>query len=317
MKVTWHFPSANGAAALPWRGQHDASSRAVPMDIDLARTFLEIVRLGSLMAAAEKLHVTQTAITARVQKLESHLNCKLFVRNRTGARLTPDGEAFILFANQLVQTWDAARRDLPLPDGYHHVLRIGAQMSLCNPLMLNWVREIKRVIPDHALQAEVKDDDVLMKDVERGVLDAALVYQPAYWPGVQVEELLEEKLILVRVVDRPEPYVYIDWGPAFRQQHDDAMPERSKAAVAFNLGPFALQYILDNGGSGYFRTRVVQSYLDRGIVERVPMAPEFSYPTYLIYSRDNPSPTLQQACDLLRDIVEQEGDWSQRWDPLI
>jgi len=286
------------------------------MDIDLARTFLEIVRLGSLMAAAEKLHVTQTAITARVQKLESHLNCKLFVRNRTGARLTPDGEAFILFANQLVQTWDAARRDLPLPDGYHHVLRIGAQMSLCNPLMLNWVREIKRVIPDHALQAEVKDDDVLMKDVERGVLDAALVYQPAYWPGVQVEELLEEKLILVRVVDRPEPYVYIDWGPAFRQQHDDAMPERSKAAVAFNLGPFALQYILDNGGSGYFRTRVVQSYLDRGIVERVPMAPEFSYPTYLIYSRDNPSPTLQQACDLLRDIVKHEGDWSQRWDPL-
>jgi DNA-binding transcriptional LysR family regulator len=296
---------------------HDARHRAVSMDIDLARTFLEIVRLGSLMAAAEQLHVTQTAITARVQKLESHLNCKLFVRNRTGARLTPDGEAFILFANQLVQTWDAARRDLPLPDGYHHVLRIGAQMSLCNPLLLSWVREIKRVIPDHALHAEVKDDDVLMKDVERGVLDAALVYQPAYWPGVQVEELLEEKLILVQVVGRPEPYVYIDWGPAFRRQHDDAMPERSKAAVAFNLGPFALQYILDNGGSGYFRTRVVQSYLDRGIVERVPMAPEFSYPTYLIYSRDNPSPTLQPACDLLRDIVKQEGDWSQRWDPLI
>jgi LysR family transcriptional regulator, flagellar master operon regulator len=156
-----------------------------------------------------------------------------------------------------------------------------------------------------------------MKDVERGVLDAALVYQPAYWPGVQVEELLEEKLILVRVVGRPDPYVYIDWGPAFRQQHDVAMPEKSKAAVAFNLGPFALQYILDNGGSGYFRTRVVQSWLDRGIVERVPLAPEFSYPTYLIYSRDNPSPTLQQACDLLRDIVKQDGDWSQRWDPLI
>ena len=38
-----------------------------PMDIDLARTFLEIVRCGSLAAAAEKLHVTQTAITARVQ----------------------------------------------------------------------------------------------------------------------------------------------------------------------------------------------------------------------------------------------------------
>jgi DNA-binding transcriptional LysR family regulator len=287
------------------------------MDIDLARTFLEIVRHGSLMAAAQKLHVTQTAITARVQKLESHLNCTLFIRNRTGARLTSDGEAFVVFANQLVQTWDAARRDLPLPDGYRHVLRIGAQMSLCNPLMLSWVREISTSIPEYALHSEVRDGDVLMRDVERGALDAALVYQPAYWPGLQVEELLEEKLILVCVVGRPEPYVYIDWGPEFRQQHDAAMPEKSKAAVGFNLGPLALQYILDNGGSGYFRTRVVQSYVDRGVLERVPMAPEFSYPTYLVYSRNNHSAVLPKAFALLRKIALQEGDWSQRWDPLI
>jgi DNA-binding transcriptional LysR family regulator len=287
------------------------------MDIDLARTFLEIVRLGSLMAAAEKLHVTQTAITARVQKLESHLNCTLFIRNRTGAKLTSDGEAFVVFANQLVQTWDAARRELPLPDGYRHVLRVGAEMSLCNPLMLSWVSEIRKAIPDYALHSEVKEGDELMKDIERGVLDAALVYQPAYWPSLQVEELLEEKLILVRVVGKPEPYVYIDWGPEFRRQHDAAMPEKSKAAVAFNLGPFALQYILDNGGAGYFRTRVVQTWLDRGIVERVPLAPEFSYPTYLVYSRDNPSSTLRRAFELLREIAKENGDWSQRWDPLI
>ena len=44
------------------------------MDIELARTFLEITRCGSLAAAAEKLHVTQTAITARVKNLESQLN---------------------------------------------------------------------------------------------------------------------------------------------------------------------------------------------------------------------------------------------------
>jgi DNA-binding transcriptional LysR family regulator len=99
------------------------------MDIDLARTFLEIVRHGSLAAAAEKLHVTQTAITARVQKLESQLGSTLFVRNRAGARLTPNGEAFVVYANQLVETWEAARRDLPLPEGYRDVLHIGGEVS--------------------------------------------------------------------------------------------------------------------------------------------------------------------------------------------
>ncbi|MBF3232891.1 LysR family transcriptional regulator, partial [Pseudomonas aeruginosa] len=43
------------------------------MDIDLARTFLEIARSGSFVAAAERLHLTQTAVTARIQNLEGQL----------------------------------------------------------------------------------------------------------------------------------------------------------------------------------------------------------------------------------------------------
>ena len=287
------------------------------MDIDLARTFLEIVRSGSLAAAAEKLHVTQTAITARVQKLESQLASTLFVRNRAGARLTADGEAFVVYANQLVQTWEAARRDLPLPDGYRNVLHIGGEVSLCNPLMLNWARALREHIPGHALRTEIRDGEHLLRQLELGVLDAALVYQPQYWPRLQVEQLLEEKLILVRLVARPEPYVYVDWGEDFRRQHDAALPERARAALSFNLGPLALQYLLENGGSGYFRTRVVQSYLDSGVMERVPKAPEFSYPTYLVYSRDRDSATLLQASELLRALVWADNDWAQRWDPMI
>ncbi|MGE8064109.1 LysR family transcriptional regulator [Pseudomonas sp. NPDC089569] len=286
------------------------------MDIDLARTFLEIVRHGSLAAAAEKLHVTQTAITARVQKLENQLGSTLFVRNRAGARLTRNGEAFVVYANQLVETWEAARRDLPLPEGYHNVLHIGGEVSLCNPLMLGWAGALREKIPGHALRMEIRDGENLLRQLELGVLDAALVYQPEYWPGLQVEQVLEEKLILVRLPGRADPYVYVDWGPGFRRQHDAALPEKSRAALSFNLGPLALQYILENGGSGYFRTRVVHSYLQSGALELVPRAPEFSYPTYLVYSRDRDSPTLQRAFEVLREVIESDGDWSQRWDPL-
>lgn len=97
------------------------------MDIDQARTFTEIVRCGSLVAAAERLFVSQTAISARVQRLEQQLGCQLFIRSRNGATLTSDGEAFIIYANQMVQTWEAARRDLPLPQGCQQVLHVGAR----------------------------------------------------------------------------------------------------------------------------------------------------------------------------------------------
>ncbi|WDH50414.1 LysR family transcriptional regulator [Pseudomonas chlororaphis] len=287
------------------------------MDIDLARTFLQIVRSGSLIAAAERLHLTQTAISARVQNLEGQLNCKLFVRNRAGARLTADGEAFIVYANQLVQTWEAAQRDLPLLAGYHNVLHIGGEVSLCNPLMLNWVRRLRQAIPSHAVRSQIAEGASLQRQLELGVLDAALVFQPVYGPGLQVEQLLEEKLILVRLAGRPEPYVYIDWGEDFRRQHDAALPDQAKAAVGFNLGPLALQFILEGGGSGYFRTRVVQSYLDSGVLERVEKAPEFNFPTYLLYARERDSAQLQQAFEVLREVIASDTDWSQRWDPMI
>jgi DNA-binding transcriptional LysR family regulator len=287
------------------------------MDIDLARTFLEIVRGGSFIAASQRMHVTQTAITARIQSLESQLGCKLFVRNRAGAKLTADGEVFVVHANQMVLTWEAAQRDLPLVKGYHNILHVGGEVSLCNPLMLNWVRALREGISTHAVRADVGDAQRLLHQLEVGTLDAALVYQPSYWPSLQVEELLEEKLIQVYLPAKPEPYIYIDWGEAFRRQHDAALPEKAKASLGFNLGPLALQYILEHGGSGYFRTRVVQSYLDSGVLARVEKAPEFSYPTYLVYSRERDSAVLQQAFALLREVVRSDTDWSQRWDPMI
>ncbi len=282
------------------------------MDIDLARTFLEIIRSGSFIAAAERLHITQTAVTARVRSLEAQLGCRLFIRNRAGARLTSDGERFVAYANQLVQTWEAARRDLPLPSGYDKLLALGAEVSLCNPLMLAWVKQLRQALPDHAVRSEVASDSELQNRLDLGVLDAALVHQPEYRAGLQVEQLLEEKLIQVVHSYEPDPYLYVDWGPAFRSQHDRALPAHIRAAVSFSLGPLALQYLVQHGGRGYFRTRVVQRYLDEGVLKRVEQAPEFSYPVYLVYSRAAESAPLRRAIQLLRDVADEEYDWS-RW----
>lgn len=286
------------------------------MDIDLARTFLEIIRSGSFIATAERLHITQTAVTARIHNLEGQLSCRLFVRNRAGARLTADGERFASYARQLVQTWEAARRDLPLPRGYGELLTLGAEVSLCNPLMLAWVQRLRQALPGHALRSEVASDSELKHKLELGALDAALVHQPEYRPGLQVEQLLEEKLIQVAHVREPSPYLYIDWGPTFRRQHDQALPEHTRAALTFSLGPLALQYLLQCGGRGYFRTRVVQRYLDEGLLKRVENAPEFSYPVYLVHARASESPALLKAVELLRDVARDEYDWSRWYYPL-
>ncbi|SDK57048.1 transcriptional regulator, LysR family [Methylophilus rhizosphaerae] len=281
------------------------------MDITLARTFLEIIQSGSFIAAAERLHVTQTTITTRIKTLEELLGCQLFVRNRSGAKLTDNGIRFTAYAQQLVQTWHAARRDLPLPEGTANSITIGGEISLWNPLLLQWFNFLRVEIPSIAIRVEVSEAATLHKQLEGGVMDAALVHRPDYWSGMQIEELLEEKLIMVRSSQNPQPYIYIDWGDYFKQQHDSALVEFTKPGLSINLGPLALNHILEHGGSGYFRSRVVQTYIENGELEKVETAPEFSYPIYLMYPRNSKNAVMTQVLAKLRESSKKDFDWSQ------
>lgn len=279
------------------------------MDIDLARTFLEITRRGSFMAAAEQLHVTQTTVTARIHNLEDQLGCRLFQRSRSGAQLTDHGRHFTTHASRMVQIWEAARRELPLPDGTDESVTLGGEMSLWNPLLAGWLGQLTADQPGLAVRIEVGERRTLLAKLQHAVIDAALVHQPEYMPGLQVEQLLEEKLILVRSPGGDRPYVYVDWGASFRQQHDAALPEHARSGISLNLGALALNFILARGGSGYFRTRVVQRHLQEGRLQRVEQAPEFPYPIYLLYTRDRNRNPLRAALAALHTLIDTGNVW--------
>jgi len=278
------------------------------MNINLASTFLEIVRTGSFIAAAEMLYVTQTTVTARIHTLEKHIGCKLFVRNRSGASLTADGQKFIEHATQMVQIWEMAKRDLPLHSGAAQVFNIGGEISLWSPLMLQWLTELKHSGCELAVRAEIGERHTLMKKLEYGVLDVIVIHQPEYWPGVQLEQLLEEKLIMVSSCQSSEPYIYIDWGVHFQKQHDAALPEFARTKLTVNLGPLALHYILENGGSGYFRTRVVEHYIQAGLLDHNTDYPEFTFPVYVMY-RKRDKKRYENEIKLLFDACEIQSIW--------
>ena len=72
------------------------------MQLAQIQGFLEVARHGNVSRAAESLGITQPALTARLQALESEIGQSLFVRTRRGARLTDAGHAFRPYAEQAV-----------------------------------------------------------------------------------------------------------------------------------------------------------------------------------------------------------------------
>ena len=283
------------------------------MDITLARTFLEIVAAGNFVRAAEKLHVTQTAVSVRVQTLEELLGRKLFVRNKRGATLTPAGEQFMRYAPLLIQIWERARHQVAVPEGLQAVVAVGAELSLWNPFLLDWLIWMRRSAPQLALRTHVGLAEGLMNQVSEGVLDIAILYAPQHRPGLKVELLMKEKLVLVTTARRKRPtragdYVYVDWGPEFAAHHNLSYPDLVNPGTYVGLGPLGLQYILKAGGSGYFRMQAVTPHLRSRRLSLVRGAPEFLYPAYAVYSEDADAKIVTPALTGLRHVAKsQEG----------
>jgi DNA-binding transcriptional LysR family regulator len=277
------------------------------MDIGLARTFLEVVSTGSFVGAAERLHLTQTAISARVRLLEDQIGRRLFVRNRAGARLTPAGERFRHHAVTLVQVWERARAQVALPPGRANLVGVGGEFSLWNPLFADWLLWMRRESPDIAIRAEVDTASRLLDRVQDGSLDVAVLYNPPSRPELVIELITEEKLVLVTTAEdgvlRPEDYVYVDWGQPFAASHETAFPELANAAVSISLGPLALSYVLAVGGAGYFRSAIVQPYLESQQLYPVDRAPEFSYSVYAVYSTRSAADVIERVRTGLRSCA--------------
>ncbi len=258
------------------------------MDIELARTFLEIVSTGSFIRASERLNVAQTTVSARIRSLEQQLGRSLFVRHKGGASLTSAGEQFLRHAPMFVQLWQRTLQQVAVPPGRRAVLTVGSEVSLWQPLLVEWVRWMRRSLPDIALRVHVDVPQDLINQVASGMVDLAIMYAPQHRPGLKIDLLMEEKLVLVttnaeaRLLDGSD-YVYMDWGPDFGLHHEMNFPDVA-SDLSMDLGPLALSYVLSAGGSGYFRMSVVQPHLAAGRLYLVPEMPQFSYPVYAVQS---------------------------------
>jgi hypothetical protein len=73
-----------------------------------------------------------------------------------------------------------------------------------------------------------------------------------------------------------------------------------------NLGPLALNYVLLEGGSGYFRMNAVLPHLESGALHLVPGAPHFSFPVYAAHSTNVDADTLGAALTVLRAVSRIE-----------
>jgi len=280
------------------------------MDIDQIRTFLSVAANGSFMEAANRLYVTQSTVSTRIQRLEAYLGVPLFVRNRSGATLTLQGRRFLRHAKSLLLTLEQARHDIGLPNRFRASITIGGRIALWEGLLLKWIGFIRMQVPDISIRSEIGFEEDLMRSLIEGSMDIGMMYTPQHSPGLQVEHLFDETLALLTTdPDRPWPnddYIYVDWGPGFYAQHSNSYPNLERPAQVVNIGWLAVQLIINNGGSSFLPIRIAEPLIKTGKLFHIAGSPQFKLPAYMVSPRDNDSVALQQVLDHIRSLAAIE-----------
>lgn len=149
------------------------------MNLRFVEAFYWVVTLRSVTRAAEKLHLTQSAMSSRVAALEQELGTLLLDRRDRQFRITAAGQRFFGYAEKLLALQREVKAELGAAAAQPMRLRVGAIESVLHSWLLDWVRALRAAQPALALELTVETSPVLLDQLSRGTLDIALAALPA------------------------------------------------------------------------------------------------------------------------------------------
>lgn len=140
--------------------------------------FVAVAEAGTISAAAEKLHVSPSALSAAVTELERSLQTQLLHRRKSkGVTLTPTGELVLPRARFVLHQASELEADVMGEErGVTGVVRLGCYPSLSPTILPVLITEFTGSHPDARLEVQENTQDELSRGLESGELDVAIMY---------------------------------------------------------------------------------------------------------------------------------------------
>ncbi len=140
--------------------------------------FVAVAEAGAISAAAEKLHVSPSALSAAVTELERSLQTQLLHRRKSkGVTLTPTGELVLPRARFILHQASELEADVMGEErGVTGVVRLGCYPSLSPTILPVLITEFTDSHPEARLEVQENTQDQLTRGLESGELDVAIMY---------------------------------------------------------------------------------------------------------------------------------------------
>ncbi|MCG7988091.1 MAG: LysR family transcriptional regulator [Candidatus Thiodiazotropha weberae] len=168
------------------------------MDLLLMRSLVAIADTGSITEAADRIGLTQPALSRRLQQLEDYFGAELFSRGRKGVQLTEIGRLVESEARILIARYDHLRDQVRAHQGLEGgTVRIGGGATAVSFLLPKAIASFQGSHPAVKFQLKEAGSNEVAEDVINGRLELGLVTMPVKNRELKVWPLLTDRIVLV------------------------------------------------------------------------------------------------------------------------
>lgn len=149
-------------------------------NLEWYRVFYWTSKLGSLTKAAEKLHITQPAVSHTLKQLESSLGGQLFFRTSKGVVLTTEGEVLFNYVAQAMNLLEIGEKKISeMQDLTRGAISIGASDTLCRHYLLPRLEQFHKQYPEIRVHVTNRTTPETISLLKEGKIDFGIVNLPA------------------------------------------------------------------------------------------------------------------------------------------
>ncbi|MFC0254256.1 LysR family transcriptional regulator [Massilia consociata] len=164
----------------------------------------EVERRGSLTAAADSLHLTQSALSHAIRKLEGQLGVEVWKREGRSLRPTQAGLYLLGLANRLLPQLEHAERLMAqYAEGQRGTLRIGMECAPCYAWLLKVVAPYLAAWPDVDVDVRQRFQFGGIKAIEGWEIDVLVTPDPLFKPGLRFVPVFDYEQVLVVAGSHP------------------------------------------------------------------------------------------------------------------
>jgi DNA-binding transcriptional LysR family regulator len=207
------------------------------MDLILLQSLLAVADSGTITDAAERIHVSQSALSRRLQQLEAELGAELLVRGRHGVELTDLGRQTVERGRGIVARYDELRANIAEHLGLQRgTVRVGGGATVTSFLLPPAIAEFQTEHPGIRFFVKEGGSRQIALDVSAGDLELGVVTLPVPSRDLDISQLFIDEITLVArsdhaLANRPvvvkdlegQPFVGFESGSAIRQLIDGAL----------------------------------------------------------------------------------------------